>query len=296
MNRSQLYDIADNCYHYVANDDYPMSEHYRYKLLMLMALFICFKHIAYGQEQSKHQEDAPLEMIQKCLEEYDTLSPYSIDMRVIERIDSLRYQITHSLTRFMKNDSTPLTDWDKHLHAQALMITYSADRNIWIFSLDEKTGGTYRPYTTIIYYVIHPHKAQAEIWSDRDFDAYDECSFDTVFVVDEEQKVYLALGSLYTCTTCLWKGAMLYKIASNGLSYEPLFTFEGRYAQLKRFEYLSASKEFVYEYEEADSADPLYGPSDKPKTQDGIIVYRGRFRYAGGRFKKIEHTERKTKR
>lgn len=252
--------------------------------------------MVYPQKKKTDDYDLKLKQINQLLKQYDTLSPFSDNPNQFELIDSLRQQITGTLIQALNDKQTPQTDLDKRINNDALYITHSADRKIWFFSLDEKTGGTYRPFTTIVYYILNQKMAKAELFALNDLASYAHCVFDTVYLLDVSTQTYLALGGMNTCATCILKEALLLRIDSTQLQHELLFEFDGRYSQLKRLDFLGEAKELLYEYEVAEESDPLYANPSDAHANRWLQIIKGKFGYIDGDFVELEKCERREQR
>jgi hypothetical protein len=100
---------------------------------------------------------------------------------------------------------------------------------------------------------------------------------------------YFVIGGVQTCNTCIASVAITIQLDTNSHQTEIITQFDGRYDDLKVFEYDHIEKTFSYEYSAAYHYDPLYGGDND--NEDLQHKYKGKFKFINGVFLEIEKCE-----
>ena len=219
--------------------------------------------------------------INTLLKYYGTLSPFSENDNTFELIDSTAKSITTLLLKILNDKRIINYPIETLLNQDEIFISKSNDNKIFFFSIDEKTGGSYRTSITIIHYRLTNGTVKA--------DFFDEMNYGQVFLLDRLNQKYFVIGSVQTCNTCNASSAITIKLDTNSYQTDLIAQYDGRYYDLKVFEYDSVEKVFSYEYNAADNDDSLYGGNN-----ENVLLkhkYKSKFKFINGEFLKIENCE-----
>ncbi|MCZ2356457.1 MAG: hypothetical protein LC115_07180 [Bacteroidia bacterium] len=262
-------------------------------LIILILFFLSIQ--TYGQvsnkNKSKKKDDfiKQTEQINALLKYYQTLSPFSDTENNFELIDSLSNEITIHLLKVL-NDKRILNYQIETLFTEEeLMLSKSDDNRIYFFSIDEKTGGSYRTSKTIIHYRLSNGTVKAELFSGEASEALATSTYGQIYLLDSLTQKYFVIGGVQVCNTCKVLLALTIQLDKNSINTELIAKYDGRYYDLKVFDYDSTVKEFNYEFYAAENDDSLYG-GDNEKT--GLKHrYKSKFKYINAKFSEIENFE-----
>src|SRR5690606_35832111 len=108
---------------------------------------------------------------------------------------------------------------DTLLESSELLISKPPDDKLFFISVDEKTGGTYHPYYTLLYYRIDStHTGVMEMG---------EPTFDVLGIVDATAPVYLVASFLSTCATCTSESVYVLSKDSVEVNLKDIYNYEG---------------------------------------------------------------------
>ena len=110
-----------------------------------------------------------------------------------------------------------------------------------------------------------------------------------VFLIDSLNQKYFVIGGVQTCNTCNASSAITLKLDTSTYQTDLIAQYDGRYSDLKVFEYDSFEKVFSYEYCAADNNDSLYGGNNENDQLQH--KYKSRFKFINGVFLEIEKCE-----
>ncbi len=250
---------------------------------------------AFGQANDKNHPKKKndfiqqIEKINSLLKYYKTLSPFSDNDNRFELIDSISNEITSRLLKVL-NDQRILNHQIENLITEdELIISKSADNKIYFFSIDEKTGGSYRTSKTIIHYRLNNGMVKADFFGNDPSEALTTSTYGQIFLLDSLEQKYFVIGGVRTCNTCNASLAMTLQLDTNSIKIKLVAQYDGRYYGLKVFEYNSELREFYFEHYAADNDDSLYGGDN---GLNGLQhKYKSRFKYLNGEFVEIEKCE-----
>ncbi|HRC32934.1 MAG TPA: hypothetical protein PK736_05780 [Bacteroidia bacterium] len=230
-----------------------------------------------------------IEEINLLLKSYDTLSPFSENEDRFELIDSIGNRITAQLLVLLNDKRIVNYPIETLLFEEGIFISKSNDNKIFFFSIDEKTGGSYRTNITIIHYRLSDGMVHAEFFGSEDYEAMATSIYDKVFLVDSAAQKYFVIGSVQTCNTCLASLAIAITLDTSSYHVDLIAEFDGRQDDLKIFEFDSLEKIFSYEYFAASNDDSIYGGDNE---MDGLQhKYKNKYKYLNGAFFQIEKCE-----
>jgi hypothetical protein len=240
----------------------------------------------YGQQKKlqKNKKDDILQRVKEInslLQYYDTLSPFSGNVNNVDLIDSNGNRIQTQLLKLLSDKKIINYPLETQLDQSELSITKSNDNKLFFFSMDEKTSGSYRTNITIIHYRLSNGTVKAETFREK------RC--EPALLLDSLNQKYLAIGSVQTRITCNASEAITIQLDTSSHQTELITQYDGRYDDLKVFEYNPIEKTFSYEYNAADYEDSLYGgDNDSEKLQH---KFKGNLKLINGAILEIEKCE-----
>lgn len=261
------------------------------KILILLFCCICAQALGQANHKSrKKNKDAfveQTEQINALLKKYGTLSPFSGNEA--ELIDSLGTEITTRLVNVL-NDKRILNYLiEKLFTEEELMITKSDDSKIYFFSIDEKTGGSYKTNKTILFYKLSNGTVNAELLDEDELETLATASYGQIYTLDSTNQIYLVLGDVQTCNSCLVSLAFTLQLGTDSIDRKVIAEYNGGYPFLEVFDYTSDTKEFNFEYIEIPSED---SPSEEDTTVKGRVHrFKNKFKFEDGNFVPVEKCE-----
>ncbi len=175
------------------------------------------------------------------------------------------------------------------LNQNEISISKSNDNKIFFFSIDEKTGGSYRTSKTIIHYRLSNGIVKAEFFSGKASEELATSTYGHIYLLDSLTQKYFVIGGVQVCNTCKVLLALTIQLDTNSINTKLIAKYDGRYYDLKTFDFDSQSKEFNYEFYAADNDDSLYGGDNE---KEGLKHrYKSKFKYINGEFLEIEKYE-----
>ena len=256
------------------------------RLLFILVLLSLHAPIL-GQKRNKivHKQADDLSHriaeINTLLKVYGTLSPFSAAETIFKQIDSISKAITSRLLGILNDNRIIHYPIETLLNQDEIFISKSSDNRLYFFSIDEKTGGSYRPSITILHYRPSNGNVKAEFFG--------EMTYGPVFLLDSLNQQYFVVGSVQTCSSCLSSSATVIKIDTSAYQTESIAEYEGRYTDLKVFEYDSVEQVFSVEYDAADHEDSLYGGHNEIEGYQH--TFKSKFKFIHGAFLEIEKCE-----
>jgi len=193
--------------------------------------------------------------INSLLNIYATLSPFSDQANRFERIDSVQHEITTKLIRVLRDKQILNYQIEELFTNPELSISKSPDKRIYFFSLDEKTGGSFRSNKTIIYYQTLDNKINAHFYGNDKLDLRASSSYGDIHLIDSLTHQYIVIGGVTTCNTCLFKFAMTLKLDSTSIQHNVVTYYDGRTGYLDELAYHPEAKEITCSYTKAGNDD-----------------------------------------
>ncbi|MEO8590343.1 MAG: hypothetical protein ABI432_13295 [Flavobacteriales bacterium] len=233
------------------------------------------------------QHDGALErkitVLMGQLDAYNGLSPFHEgDYEVIV---PLQNTIMTGLLDVLNDPHITPDDLKKLSGAHGMGSTGSADGRVRSFSIDEKTGGTFRSNLSVMRYVLSDGQVVAERLGDtEDGDGLSASTFYEIHGLDNLDRRYLGLANVVTCGTCIAKFAVEFTLDSANVAMKTIEEFDGREFHSLAFEYEEATRSILY--------DDLEETSD---TVGGVPMQRrfsGRWQDNGAEFVLVEACER----
>ncbi len=263
--------------------------------LLTICIFLLLSSHLFGQTNkkvTKHKKDEiiqKIEGINTLLKSYATLSPFSENEDRFEMIDSISNEITTRLLNILNDKRIINYPIETLLNQDEISISKSIDNKIFFFSIDEKTGGSYQTSKTIIHYRLLNGTVKADFFGDEASEVLATSTYDQVFSLDSINQTYFVIGGVPTCNTCFVSSAITIQLDSSSFQTDLIAQFDGRFDDLKVFEFDSISQILTYEYFAADNDDSLYGGNNEYiKLQH---KFNSKFKFVNGEFLEIEKCE-----
>jgi hypothetical protein len=215
--------------------------------------------------------------INDLLKYYNTLSPFSEDEKEVDQIDSLNQLLLNRLLNVLSDRRIVEYPIEKLFPGVGVAISKSEDNRLFFLSIDEKTGGSYRTQISIMHYRFPDGTVLSEYFGEE--------TYGPIFLLDSLRQHYIVLGSVQTCGTCLAASACTIQFDSGAYLRNPIAQYDGRYGDLKVFEYDNTKKELCLEYDEADYDDPIYGGNTEVASRR---KFKRTYKYADGAFQELQ--------
>lgn len=223
--------------------------------LLLIPLFIsCFSTRQFSQ--NRKLLESQIDSLQQMGSSWENLGPWNDD--AYEQIDSLLMIFPDMLDKVLSN---PALD-QASLDTLAFFNAQSKDGRIASFNWEEKMGGTYQPFYTLIRYVDTKDSVVVDF---LDSEIYVDGIYD--LQAKNGETLYLIMGSGKGCTTCIFSEATLYKIGPEGL--QDIFSERGdyRYTEESGFYFNEETQELEINYYDMACTDETYTFTDSCKVE-----------------------------
>jgi len=247
-----------------------------------------------GQSTNVKGESTPeflsnIASINSLLNIYATLSPFSDQANRFERIDSVQHEITTKLIRVLRDKQILNYQIEELFTNPELSISKSPDKRIYFFSLDEKTGGSFRSNKTIIYYQALNNDLIAHLYGNDKLDLRASSSYGDIHLIDSLTHQYIVIGGVTTCNTCLFKFAMTLKLDSTSIQHNVVTYYDGRTGYLDELSYHPGAKEIIYSYTKPGNDDSLYSDDEYIEGFEHSVKHL--FKFINGEFIHVEACE-----
>tara|TARA_R110000850_G_scaffold256916_2_gene382888 strand:+ start:109 stop:894 length:786 start_codon:yes stop_codon:yes gene_type:complete len=214
-----------------------------------------------------------VDTLNNLLAAYDTLYPHSSNLDEFERIESIGFEINQRLPVILEHPLLSYYKVDKLIHEKGLSINTSKDNKLYFFMVDQKTGGSYHPYDSYLYYRFDENRSGMVMLG--------EPFFSVIGIVDSTNSVYLISSHLFGCNTCVQESVIqLSPNTLGGVNMESIYYFEGR--DISDYQYDSKNKVLTYQNEDPFEDDSLYW--DEGEYPDGRFRHEGTMVYRNGKF------------
>ena len=165
------------------------------------------------------------------------------------------------------------------INDEGIIINASADNKVFFLIVDEKTGGTYRPYYSLMYYHIND--------TIQGYSEMGEPYFQVMGIPDSSVPKYLIASQLYGCMTCITEAVSVLDFENGEPSFDDIYHFNGR--KISDFDYNANTKTFTYWYDSPFPEDLLYG--DEAMHGEYRYHTEGTMQFQDGKFVKISECE-----
>lgn len=246
------------------------------KLLLSALLALCLNTVS-ATTLRKDPFRQKLDSINIYLKTYDALIPREDD----ELVYHTQNRITVLLIQTLNDPRILSYDLGTFFTEGSLGHTQSADGQVHIFSLDEKTGGTFLSNISILH-TRNGNTVHAESLSDET--EYGAFGFYEIYLLDPARHEYLALGAVRSCNTCEASCAVIIQTDS-AVTTSMLFSIDYRFDYANDFSYDAQQQELSWSYQ-TRSDDPWFGSSDNWQEGEEISLdsFSGKLRYRNGEF------------
>ncbi len=236
-----------------------------------------------GNAQTKDTFLKKIDTLNSLLIAYDQLSPFSEDENRFDLIDSIQAVCVIRLLDVLNDKRIVQYQIENILHIQ---VSKSDDNNIFLMSLDEKTGGSYQANIAFIHYRLANGDVIGKQLELEEGDAVSTSSYGHVYGLDSLHTSYIVIGNVVTCSTCMAYTALILQFnkelntEKTAFDISALYQMDGRLYDIIAFDYDETNKVFTYEYlEEQDDNTNIWHK------------YRGKFQYMDDEFIEIEKSE-----
>jgi hypothetical protein len=213
---------------------------------------------------------------------YDTMNPYVNNQEHVEKLYDYQQHILRILLEVLNNAHYMKLDPAKQIDATHLSHAVSNDNRVHLFSIDEKTGGSFRSNITIIF-INHKTLYRARLLPP----AYIAYFFSGVYQTDSTR--YVAMGTVTTCNTCVSAVAMQISFDRGEELFTTVTSVDCRYPDLIEFKYNDTTKVISYHFG-TRSDDTMYGEvsgnRNEPTHQPWMTHKSGEYTWRNGMFRK----------
>lgn len=254
-------------------------------LVFAMATPAFAQHKARPGRKQKDTIVQQARQINALLASYDTLVPFAENQQE-GIIDSIGNEIITRLLAVLNDPSLVNHRIETLFKGEELLQSRSADGNIWFFSIDEKTGGSYRTSKTLICYRLPDGRIKAEPFGGEEEEPLSTSTYADPVLVNSATRQYIVIGAVATCNTCAYYSACTLQIDSDAVQYSIITDYDGRSDLLLKLEYNGESKTLESEYYSPYLEDTLY--SGNAEDSGYRYYYKSTFRYWNGMFVEAE--------
>lgn len=231
-----------------------------------------------------------IDSINFYLTEYDSLPYWCPDEDCYTRLAFVQDKIIGGLLDVLNDPKITKYDLNKCFIQNSLAHTASSDGKIHFFSIDEKTGGTYRSCLTILHSRSSGNVVSARFMGSSQ-ESYGYSSFYAVHLLDSANQSYLALGAVRSCSTCMSEFAIVVS-ADSSIAPVVALALDFRFDDGSGINYSDSTKSLTYQYA-ARSDDSLFGErytdGEEINEETEIINYTGTLIFRHGKFVETEN-------
>jgi hypothetical protein len=242
-------------------------------LLVLTAMPVMGKSVPTAKKR--------MEQLRRDMDRYAQL-----DIHDQEGIGDLQERIFSRCLSLLNTAPSGQLHLNRELGHQAMQVTGSEDGRLWLLSLDQRTGGTFRERRTMAQLRTPDGRVRAFALGDTELDGYASCDlslawFDDIQALDDS--TYFTVASIIGCSTCIDLCAVTLRVRDLELEAGTFFSYGGRMGLVSTFDLDPATATFTYAYELIED-DPLY-------PMEGLPRHAGSFRYLAGHFQEQTRCE-----
>lgn len=187
-----------------------------------------------------------LDGIRKDLARYDTLSPFED----FEAIETLAVGIIQASMSVLSDPQLTRALVEQHISMGPLQYLPSADDRVWLFSLEENTGGSFRSRLTFGRFLL----PNGRLVITQDLASLNNVQgsrtsisiggFDAMHRIDDS--TYFVSSNVQGCSACLTLEAWRLVLSADGPRFFRFHSFDGWRDDVERFSYDSARRRFNY--------------------------------------------------
>lgn len=243
---------------------------------------------ANGQTQRPDSVLLKTGLLKRTLDQTDTLKPEQLWQ---DNSIDINGSIARQLTGILTTPEIVNYDLEKLLHHDFLSSTHSKDKRIWIFNWYENTGGSFKSFSSLIYYRTKSNQPKVVCGFNSDSEQNSFCSYGGSFsqiikLKSRENDLFLALGSVSGCNTCCAEIATVLQLKSDTINFDypafedslkasPCFLLDSRCGDITEFKFNQGTQTISYSYITDDNT-PESTFEEKSKTVKGKIVFNGK--------------------
>ncbi len=246
---------------------------------LIIAALACAP-LAQGVAQSSRALNRQLEAIRTDLARYDTLSPFGEESDAIEPLGK---RIIDAMLSAVKDPRVTAAGIKQHLGDGPMQFQASADDRVWLFSLDERTGGSFRSRINFGRFrlpdgslLVTEDLARSE--EEDDATSLSVGGFDAIHQLDDS--AYFVMSGVRGCGACWAEDAWRLVLRPGGPLFQRIHGFDGWYSNLAAFDFDPVKKTLTYSYVHEDDANA--------SDDHSYIWQRGTYRYLRGAFIEVE--------
>ena len=236
--------------------------------------------------QANHKNTVIPQQVKKVnalLKKYSKLSPFSANEDRFDIIDAIRGEITSRMIKILNYPDIYMYRIENLFSHDELVVSKSEDNKIYFFSIDQKTGGSFRTYETIILYKLANGKPKAAFFLENSDDILANSTYGKFYELDAKAQKYFVIANVQTCNTCIVSSAVVLQISKDVVKNQLVVQFDGRYDNLTTFDYDPKLKELTYEYQSTNEGE------NKARS------YHAKYRYQNGVFSKVKNSQKPKK-
>ena len=186
---------------------------------------------------------------------YDTLSPFQEGDG--ERIVVLQSTIMSGLDEVLRAPGLTEADVTRLTSAPGLMHLASKDSRVRSFSIDEKTGGSFRSNMSLMRYALHDGRVVVEgLGAEGTDDGLYFATFYELYELDSVGHRYLGLANVVTCYTCIATFAVEFVLDTVDVHSNIIQRYDGRMYDLEAFEFDDTTRTLSFSYLE-ETSEPI---------------------------------------
>ena len=248
-------------------------------LLLVFILGFCKPAISQNVNENEQMDDFldQVDSLNYYLNMWEKFSPHG-SIENYEKYEYAGIKVVELLEGVLTHSSIKNQNLDSLIVENGVSTSKSDDGSFYFFNVDQKTGGSYHPYHSFMFYSF-----KNGLYG---FEHMGEAYHSIIDVVDENKQIYLVSSHLYGCNTCIDTEFFIVYPNLNELGMESFHSYSGRASHI--WEYKAQSKEFSYEYESPYFDDSLYGDENEGGKR---YKFSGKYRFVDGNFKEIEADE-----
>lgn len=250
---------------------------------VLLLTFSCFLQAT--EEMKRDTFKQKIDSINFYLTEYDSLPYWCPNEDCYLRMEVVQGKIIDGLLDVLSDPKIIKYDLNKCFNQNSLSHANSPDGKVHFFSIDEKTGGTYRSSLTILHTQGKNNTVRASFLSGSQ-ESYGYSSFYTIHMLDSTKQTYLALGAVRSCSTCMSEFAITVS-ADTAIDTKLVLQLDFRIDSDNGITYTDSTKTLSYVYV-SRTDDSLFGERSIGDDQESeaveLISYTGEYKFRNGIF------------
>lgn len=222
-----------------------------------------------------------LQQVRRDLDRYADL-----DITDQEAIGDLQEHIFSSCLALLNKPASAQLDLRQLLDHQAMHVIGTTDGRLWLLSLDQRTGGSFRQRRTMAQLRSPDGRVHAFPLGNSELEGYALCDLSIAYfegLVTLDDSTYYTVATTIGCSTCIDLCATMLRVRDLHLEPREIFAYSGRMGMMQHFDLDPDTRTFTYAYEQLED-DPLY-------PMEGLPRRSGSFHYVAGEFQETSRCE-----